>query len=90
MDKTGVRQCTPRNNDPTLKPEPWLDFTSGYVQRSIARFPQQGSRAPWKLYQNYVRDIVALRLGSLTDGAMEFSNPVNKGAEETPARHAAG
>ena len=75
MDQKGLRQCTPRNNDPTLKTEPWIDFTSGYVQRSLQKFPQQGNKAPWKLHQNYALDIVSLRLGSINDGAMEFSNP---------------
>ena len=82
MDETGYRQCTPRNTDPTLEAEPALDFTSGYVQRSIDKFPKQGSRAPWKLYQNYALDIVSLKFGKIEDGAMEFSNkaPAKKAA----------
>jgi hypothetical protein len=43
------------------------------VQRSIHKFPKQGSRAPWRLYQNYARDIVALKYGSLDDEAMVYS-----------------
>ncbi len=74
MDKTGNRQATPRNTDPTLGAEPALDFTSGYVQRSIDKFPKQGTRAPWKLYQNYALDIVSLKFGKIEDGTMEFSN----------------
>ncbi len=42
--------------------------------RSIDKFPRQGSRAPWRLYQNYARDILALRYGGLDDEAMVFSN----------------
>ena len=76
MDSTGMRQCTPRNTDPTIGEEPWLDFSSGYVQRSIDKFPKQGSRTPWKLHQNYARDLMALRYGKVDDGVMEFSNPV--------------
>lgn len=75
MDRTGMRQCTPRNTDPTMDEEPWIDFSSGYIQRSLDRFPKQGSKAPWKLYQNYALDIVSLKLGKIEDGAMEFSNP---------------
>jgi cation diffusion facilitator CzcD-associated flavoprotein CzcO len=70
-----LRQCTPRNTDPTVTEQPWIDFSSGYVQRSLALFPKQGSRAPWKAHQNYARDIMTLRHGRLDDGAMEFSNP---------------
>ncbi len=75
MERRGWRQCTPRNTDPALVAEPWLDFSSGYVQRSIGNFPKQGSRAPWRLYQNYARDLMSLRFGSVVDGVMEFSNP---------------
>jgi cation diffusion facilitator CzcD-associated flavoprotein CzcO len=75
MEKRGYRQCTPRNSDPTVIGEPWIDFSSGYVQRSLHQFPKQGSRAPWKLHQNYARDIMMLRFGRLEDGVMEFSKP---------------
>ncbi|HML07656.1 MAG TPA: NAD(P)/FAD-dependent oxidoreductase [Xanthobacteraceae bacterium] len=73
MDRRGYVQCTPRQHDPSIKPEPWLDFTSGYIQRSIDQFPRQGSRKPWKLYQNYLLDMVSLRLGPVNDRALEFS-----------------
>ena len=86
MDKTGLRQATPRNTDPDIQEEPWLDFTSGYVQRSIDRFPKQGSKTPWKLYQNYARDIMALRWGKVKDGVMEFSNPKGAVTKADPAR----
>jgi cation diffusion facilitator CzcD-associated flavoprotein CzcO len=73
MDRHGYDSCTPVNNDPTVTPQPFIDFSSGYVLRSIDKFPKQGSKSPWRLYQNYARDIVSLRYGALDDGAMEFS-----------------
>jgi cation diffusion facilitator CzcD-associated flavoprotein CzcO len=72
MDEHGYDRCTPTVNDPALEPQPFIDFSSGYVLRSIDKFPKQGSKAPWKLYQNYARDIVSLKYGALEDGAMEF------------------
>jgi monooxygenase len=75
MERRGYRQCTARNNDPTIREIPFIDFSSGYVRRSIHKFPKQGSKAPWRLYQNYALDIVALRFGALEDGAMVFSSP---------------
>jgi hypothetical protein len=72
MDEHGYAQCTPRR-DPSVKPRPFIDLASGYVQRSIDKFPQQGSKAPWRLYQNYPRDVVSLRFGALDDGALEFA-----------------
>jgi len=75
MRRTGLRQCTPRNRDPAMGRRPWIDFTSGYVQRAIHLLPQQGARAPWRAHQNYLKDLYALKLAPLNDGALEFSNP---------------
>ena len=72
MDKHGYTQCVPRCTDPTITPEPLIDFSSGYVQRAIQNFPKQGSRMPWKLYQNYLRDIFLMRHSRLDDGALHF------------------
>lgn len=72
MDRQGFASCTPRLNDPEVKPEPVLDFTSGYVQRALDTLPSQGSRMPWRLHQNYLRDLSMLRYGRLDDGTMEF------------------
>ena len=41
--------------------------------RSIDQFPKQGSKAPWRLYQNYALDILSLKFGAIEDGAMQFS-----------------
>jgi len=64
-------QVTPRR-DPSLVETPVFDFTSGYVQRAASRLPKQGDRAPWRLYQNYVKDLFALRHGRVDDPALEF------------------
>jgi monooxygenase len=74
MDETGTRQCMAKR-DPDVAEVPFLDFTSGYVQRSIDKFPRQGAEAPWRLHQNYARDLLALRYGDVDDGVMTFSNP---------------
>ncbi|HEY9217887.1 MAG TPA: NAD(P)/FAD-dependent oxidoreductase [Phenylobacterium sp.] len=87
MKKTLTRQVTPRNTDPDITPQPWLDFTSGYVQRAMDKFPKQGSKAPWKLHQNYALDLMNLRYARIEDGVLEFSNPVAARAK-TPAKAA--
>lgn len=81
MDKSGNRQCTPRNNDSSVTFEPFLDIAAGYVQRALDKFPKQGNKAPWRLYQNYMLDLTALRFGSVKDGVMEFSNPTRGAAK---------
>jgi cation diffusion facilitator CzcD-associated flavoprotein CzcO len=76
MERHGYRQCTPRRPDEPIVEIPWVNFSSGYVQRAIDRLPKQGSKTPWRLYQNYALDILTLRLGRVDDGTMEFSNSV--------------
>jgi cation diffusion facilitator CzcD-associated flavoprotein CzcO len=72
MDRHGYASCTPRLNDPTVEPEPALDFNSGYVLRALDTLPSQGSKHPWRLHQNYFKDLSMLRFGKLEDGTMEF------------------
>jgi monooxygenase len=76
MHDSGQRQCTPANRDATVAPEPLLGLTSGYIQRSAHRFPKQGSRHPWRVYQSYLRDYRALKRSRVEDDALVFSNPV--------------
>jgi hypothetical protein len=73
MERTGARSCVPRVRDAHMSAEAWVDFSSGYFQRALDQLPKQGSRKPWKLHQNYLRDLVAMKLASLEDDAMEFS-----------------
>jgi monooxygenase len=82
MTRTGTRQCTPRLRETGLGEAPFLDLTSGYIQRSIQKFPKQGSKIPWKLHQNYARDLVMLQRGNVEDGVMEFSNPAGAAARD--------
>jgi cation diffusion facilitator CzcD-associated flavoprotein CzcO len=78
MDQGGYRVCTPRNRDPSVTEEPLIDFSSGYVMRSIDQFPKQGSRAPWRLYQNYARDLLLVRYGAIDDDALDFSTSASE------------
>ncbi|MGA8652143.1 MAG: NAD(P)/FAD-dependent oxidoreductase [Xanthobacteraceae bacterium] len=72
MDRHGYAVCTPRLRDPSVKPEPLIDFSSGYIQRAVDQFPRQGSKKPWRLHQNYVRDLLSLRFGAVNNPALEF------------------
>ncbi|MBC7986940.1 MAG: NAD(P)/FAD-dependent oxidoreductase [Sphingomonadaceae bacterium] len=75
MDRTRTRIATPRLADTGVEPEPWVDFSSGYFQRALDKLPKQGSKHPWRLHQNYARDILLLRYGKVDDGVMEFARP---------------
>ena len=87
MDRHGFTHCAPRNRDDSLETQPFVDLKSGYVLRSVDQFPRQGFKAPWRLYQNYARDMRMLRHGSLEDGALEFARPAR--ASEQAQRLAA-
>ena len=85
MTATGTRQCTPRLRDANVGEAPFLDLTSGYIQRKIHEFPKQGAHVPWRLHQNYARDLLLLRRGGVEDGVMEFTNPADAARERKPA-----
>jgi monooxygenase len=72
MDRHGYAVCTPRVNEPDVGDEPVIDFNSGYVLRSLHTLPRQGSKTPWRLHQNYMKDLSMMRYGRVDDGTMEF------------------
>ena len=85
------RGATTKLSDEEAQAEAWLlplddfNFTSGYVQRAISQFPKQGTKAPWKLKQNYAYDVVAIRRGAIDDGSLEFaSRPRARSGHEEP------
>jgi monooxygenase len=59
--------------DSTVKPRPFLDFTSGYVQRAAQQLPKQGDTKPWRLYQNYLLDLLMIRYSRIDDGVLRLS-----------------
>jgi len=71
MDRKGYEIATPVR-DPKVAELPWLDFSSGYVQRALDILPKQGATKPWRLYQNYALDLITLRFGAVDDGTMRF------------------
>ena len=74
MDRHRYSICTPRVNDPDVGEQPVIDFNSGYVLRSLHTLPRQGLKPPWRLHQNYVKDLSLMRYGRLDDGTMEFKS----------------
>lgn len=74
MRRHGYTRCVaPR--DPNVPVRPLIDFSSGYIQRSITRLPKQGVRGPWKLHQNYLADALSLRWAPIADGVLAFWRP---------------
>ena len=66
---------------------PFLDgFSSGYVQRALPMLPKQGTEAPWRAHQNYLRDIRTLRFAPIADGVMRFTRARDLPHPAAPAR----
>ncbi|WP_084436689.1 flavin-containing monooxygenase [Aldersonia kunmingensis] len=89
MDEQGFSWAAPQR-DPSVEEVPFMDFSAGYVLRSMDEFPKQGTRAPWKLRMNYMRDILSLRHGKIGT-AMAFGRtdvvPLSAGTgSRTPRR----
>jgi monooxygenase len=72
MDAAGASVAVARR-DPQVETIPFLDFTSGYVRRALPLLPKQGARRPWRLYQNYLLDLLTLRFGRIEDGTLRLS-----------------
>lgn len=71
MARRGYDSCTPQR-DSTVMAEQMVDLKSGYIQRAKTVMPQQGTKAPWRVHQNYIFDLAATRFERLDDGVMRF------------------
>ncbi len=90
MDRHGYASVTPHAPESVRSGEltPLIDLQSGYVLRDIDALPKQGASTPWRLHQNYLRDLALFRLGPVGDGVRfgRRGEPVEE--REAPARGA--
>ena len=93
MDRRGYRVCRPACNPESLEARPLLDLTSGYVQRAAANIPKQAVKKPWRIRQNYILDMLTMRLGRIEDGVLKFGAAVRarraEMRERTPTAYSA-
>jgi monooxygenase len=71
MDDHGYGTVTPVA-DAGMPTAPFTTFASGYIQRSIAQLPRQGSRPPWRNSPTYSADVKVLRRGRVDDQELRF------------------
>ena len=71
MRTTGMTTATPRIADEladSMSQRFWIDdFSAGYMQRVMHRFPKQGDQMPWMNPQNYRKDRKMFRADPLQD-----------------------
>ncbi|CAA0102081.1 Putative FAD-containing monooxygenase MymA [BD1-7 clade bacterium] len=84
MSANGYTQVKPVNSDKSMAWIPFVDMSSGYIKRAESIIPKQGAQYPWRLHQNYVRDLFNSRFGKLVDEQLEFSKATDKPAVEAP------
>ncbi|MER5888758.1 NAD(P)/FAD-dependent oxidoreductase [Streptomyces sp. NPDC001941] len=63
-------------------------LTSGYITRADQIMPRQGTRDPWRLWNNYYRDRAMLRSAPIEDAPLRFDKAGSSGAEAERPRKA--
>ncbi|CAM3830612.1 flavin-containing monooxygenase [Smaragdicoccus niigatensis] len=72
MDTTGAKYCVASPPPSSMAKVPVIALKSGYIERSMSTLPTQGVEVPWRLHQNYRRDIHGLLRDKLDDGVLQF------------------
>jgi monooxygenase len=91
MDARGLAVCIPEEPEDDLPRVPIIDLKSGYVLRSVDALPKQGAVAPWRLHQNYIKDVRMLRRGPIDDGvSFTTREQAAHAAAGSPAESAVG
>ena len=73
LDQNQLKSFVPIVNHTAITRISLLNLNSGYIHRSEHEFPKQGSKVPWKLYQNWFLDYYTLRIKSVKDDNLKFS-----------------
>jgi monooxygenase len=73
MDAKGFDTVEPQHPGNDVDELPFMDFSPGYFQRSMDILPKSGSRAPWRLKQNYLFDMRTIRRGKIDDEGLRFA-----------------
>jgi cation diffusion facilitator CzcD-associated flavoprotein CzcO len=81
MDRNGFASVTPTPDAAALAhPEPFSDFTSGYMKRALDVLPKQAD-GPWRHPQNFYADFFGMKFGKIDDGALKFAKAPAAGAQ---------
>jgi monooxygenase len=72
MKRHNYQICVPQPPPDSASTRPLIDLAAGYIQRSVVALPKQGGSAPWRLHQNYLKDVRLMRRGPVED-AMRFA-----------------
>ena len=88
MDDKGLRSVVPVK-DPEVGERPFMDLSSGYIQRSLDIMPKSAVSYPWRLNQEYVSDRKIMRRSDVEDGVLAFRQPSGQDAKSQDELQAA-
>ena len=77
MDGRGLRVFKPVCDPASMEARPLLSLTSNYVKRAAADLPKQAAQTPWLIRQNYILDMMMMKLQRIEDGVLKFGGPVS-------------
>jgi monooxygenase len=86
MDRRGYRTCMPVCDSATMESRPLLNLTSGYVTRAATDLPKQSAAQPWMIQQNYILDMLTMKLRRLEDGILQFRKGVSLAQTTLPEK----
>jgi monooxygenase len=73
MDANGFDNVEPQHPGKDVDELPFMDFSPGYLLRSVHLLPKSGSREPWRLKQNYLLDMRTIRRGKIDGEGLRFA-----------------
>ncbi|GAB5415605.1 MAG: NAD(P)/FAD-dependent oxidoreductase [Congregibacter sp.] len=82
MRYTDAAVVTPELEEglPEMPPRPYIDdFSAGYMQRAMHRFPRQGNRDPWINSQNYLLEKQQFAQMNYLEDALKYSPAIVAG-----------
>ncbi|HZU48955.1 MAG TPA: NAD(P)/FAD-dependent oxidoreductase [Mycobacterium sp.] len=72
MNSHGYTHAYPHLGDAEMPEQPTLNLQSGYVLRALDVLPKSGTRRPWVVSHDFLRDVVDYRLRPIDDHHMVF------------------
>ena len=87
MNSHGYTHAYPHLGDVDMPEQPAFNLQSGYVLRSLDVMPKSGTRRPWALTHNYLRDVLGRPFESIEE-SMVFGRVATVSAGSAPSRAA--
>jgi cation diffusion facilitator CzcD-associated flavoprotein CzcO len=74
MNSHGYTHAYPHLGDTDMPEQPTLNLQSGYVLRALDVLPKSGTRRPWLVSHDFLRDVLDSRLRPIDDDHMVFGS----------------